>query len=96
MNKSDLVRIMKERTHASSIKEIDNKVSIFFDTIKKSLSNGQIVEIRGLGRFSLRERKPRSIINPKTHQTMAIQAKRVPFFRAGKIQEIVNQQSQIK
>ncbi len=59
-------------------------VSTVFDTIADALVRGDRVELRGFGILSVRERKPRQGRNPKTGAKVNVQAKRVPFFKAGK------------
>ncbi len=46
--------------------------------------DGEKIEIRGLGSFTIRERKAREARNPKTGDTVEIPAKKMPFFKTGK------------
>ena len=53
------------------------------------------IELRGFGSFRTRQRRGRTGRNPKTGATVAVPAKRVPFFKAGKeLKELLNQPQQ--
>ena len=66
-------------------------VNTIFDCIRDSLRNGNKTEIRGFGSFRLRARRMKEGRNPKTGATVAVPAKRVPFFKAGKeLKELLN------
>ena len=67
-------------------------VGLFWQCITDALEAGEKVELRGFGSFRLRHRQARVGRNPKTGVPVPIPAKRVPWFRAGKIlQALVNQ-----
>ena len=57
---------------------------MILDEIAEALAEGNRVELRGFGAFSVRERKPRVGRNPRTGEKVEVRAKRVPFFRPGK------------
>ena len=42
------------------------------------------MELRGFGSFGLKERRERAVRNPKTGESVAVEAKRVLFFKTGK------------
>ncbi|HEX3996781.1 MAG TPA: HU family DNA-binding protein, partial [Acetobacteraceae bacterium] len=49
------------------------------------------VEVRGFGSFRTRQRNSRTGRNPKTGATVAVPAKRVPFFKPSKeLRDLVN------
>jgi len=48
------------------------------------LTRGQRIEIRGFGSFAVKQRRARQGRNPKTGASVSVDAKRIPFFRAGK------------
>ena len=52
--------------------------------IMEAVQAGESVEIRGFGRFRLRQRQARHGRNPRTGETIQIPAKAVPTFSAGK------------
>ena len=84
MIRSELVQMLAADNPGLSIKEIDRIVTIFFDEISQRLSDGGRVELRGFGAFSTRGRDARSGRNPRTGETVAVDAKRVPYFKPGK------------
>jgi len=49
-----------------------------------TLSSGQRIEIRGFGSFTLHYRAPRVGRNPKTGDSVTLEAKHVPHFKPGK------------
>src|SRR5690625_7817432 len=50
----------------------------------ESLVNGQRIEIRGFGSFTVTTRAARMGRNPRSGETVHVPAKRVPHFKAGK------------
>ena len=65
-------------------REIENVVSSLFETITEQLSQGGRVELRGFGAFSTRQRDARVGRNPRTGESVDVDAKRVPYFKPGK------------
>lgn len=54
------------------------------ELIAQSLEEGNRIEVRGFGSFSLHHRQPRVGRNPKTGDSVKLDAKSVPHFKAGK------------
>ncbi|GAB5375089.1 MAG: hypothetical protein AcusKO_15510 [Acuticoccus sp.] len=48
------------------------------------MRDGNRVEIRGFGAFSVRKRNARTGRNPRTGEAVEVEEKAVPFFRTGK------------
>ena len=65
-------------------KGADAAVDTVFESIASSLEAGQRVKLRGFGSFGLKERQPRTGRNPKSGESVAVEAKRVVSFRTGK------------
>ena len=65
-------------------KDADAAVDAVFNSISHSLEAGRRVELRGFGSFGLKERRSREGRNPKTGEPVAVEAKRVVYFRTGK------------
>jgi integration host factor subunit beta len=84
MIRSELVQSLSELHPGLSVREIDQIVAIFFDTISTQLADGGRIELRGFGAFSTRERGERVGRNPRTGTSVEIEAKRVPYFKPGK------------
>lgn len=74
-----------------SLDDAGRVVGIFFDSIKKSLMDGDRVEIRGFGSFKIKDYGSYAGRNPRTGQRVAVLSKRLPFFRVGKeLKDFVN------
>jgi integration host factor subunit beta len=66
-------------------------VETLFDSIIDALKSNDKVEVRGFGSFRSRQRKPRTGRNPKTGESVAVPAKRVPYFKPSKeLRDLVN------
>jgi integration host factor subunit beta len=84
MTKSDLVERLAARVGNFSRKDIEVIVDTVFASMTESLAKGEKVEIRGFGSFKVKEREGRTGRNPKSGESIFIEPKRVPFFKAGK------------
>jgi integration host factor subunit beta len=84
MIRSELVQMLAKDNPGLSSKEIEKIVTIFFDEIGARLAQGGRVELRGFGAFSTRARGARMGRNPRTGETVEVDAKRVPYFKPGK------------
>jgi integration host factor subunit beta len=57
----------------------------------KALQEGEGIEIRGFGSFTVREYKAYEGRNPRTGETVHVAPKKLPFFKVGKdLRERVN------
>jgi len=66
-------------------------VNCVFDSMVKALENGEGIEIRGFGSFTVREYKSYEGRNPRTGAPVHVPPKRLPFFKVGKdLRERVN------
>ncbi|HHF2224281.1 TPA: integration host factor subunit beta, partial [Haemophilus influenzae] len=83
MTKSELIEKLLAKQPTLPAKEIENMVKDILEFISQSLENGDRVEIRGFGSFSLHHRQPRLGRNPKTGDSVNLSAKSVPYFKAG-------------
>ncbi|OGQ04810.1 MAG: integration host factor subunit beta [Deltaproteobacteria bacterium RIFCSPLOWO2_01_44_7] len=91
MNKSDLVQAVTSKLPTLAAKDVEVIVNTIFDSMTRSLSQGDRIEIRGFGSFEVRVRKPRQGRNPKTGRSVQVGTRRVPFFKVGKeLKEKVN------
>ena len=92
MTKSELIAKLAERNPRLVARDADEAVNTMLDAMTEALAGGQRIEIRGFGSFRLRARRMKEGRNPKTGETVAVPAKRVPFFKAGKeLKELLNQ-----
>ncbi|MFA5990156.1 MAG: integration host factor subunit beta [Sphingomonas sp.] len=84
MIRSELVQQLVDTNPDLTLREIESIVSTFFDRISAQLAADGRVELRGFGAFSTRARGARTGRNPRTGETVAVEAKRVPYFKPGK------------
>lgn len=84
MTKSELIEKIMETNSFLNRKESELVVNIIFDSMTRALVEGDKVEIRGFGSFTVREREAREARNPKSGEIVKIAAKRTPFFKTGK------------
>jgi integration host factor subunit beta len=92
MTKSELIEAVAAKVTNFSRKDVEIIVETLFESMAQSLSEGDKVEIRGFGSFKIKERDGRQGRNPKSGENIFIDAKKVPFFKAGKeIRERINE-----
>ncbi|GAB4360377.1 MAG: integration host factor subunit beta [Oricola sp.] len=84
MIKSELVQIIANRNPHLFQRDVENIVNAVFDEITESLAQGNRVELRGFGAFSVKNRPAREGRNPRTGEKVAVEEKWVPFFKTGK------------
>ncbi|NHK28378.1 integration host factor subunit beta [Parvularcula flava] len=84
MIKSELVQKLAEDNPHLFTRDIERIVATVFDEISTALANGDRVELRGFGAFSVKHREARIGRNPRTGEAVAIEEKWTPFFKAGK------------
>jgi len=84
MTKSELIQRLAERNPHLYMRDIEKIVNTVFDEITKALAEGDRVELRGFGAFSIKERNSRTGRNPRTGESVKVDAKRLPFFKTGK------------
>ncbi|MEO5348380.1 MAG: integration host factor subunit beta [Magnetococcus sp. YQC-3] len=83
MTKSQLITLLAQQLKLTR-KDAEAAVDTVFDSIAGSLEAGRRVELRGFGSFGLKERRERAGRNPKTGESVTVDAKRVLFFKTGK------------
>jgi|SRR5262245_34718751 integration host factor subunit beta len=84
MIKSELVlRIAEQNPHLYQ-RDVENIVNAILDEITRALSEGNRVELRGFGAFSVKKREARTGRNPRTGETVSVAEKAVPVFKTGK------------
>ena len=83
MNKQDLINQVAEDTdlHKADAKRA---VEAVFDNIKAALSKADTAQFIGFGTFKVEHREARTARNPKTGAEVAVPAKNVVKFKAGK------------
>jgi integration host factor subunit beta len=84
MTKSELIESIAQKQTQLAQKDIDLAVKTLLEHMAQSLADGERIEIRGFGSFSLHYRPPRVGRNPKTGDAVSLPAKYVPHFKPGK------------
>ena len=82
MRKQDLIRAVAKETAMPETK-VTSVINSVFDSIEKSLADGDEVAISGFGTFRVVERTAREGRNPKTKEPMMIGPGKSPAFRPG-------------
>lgn len=90
MTKSELIdRVAQESGLTKGRAEM--VVNTIFDAMTAALSNGDGIEIRGFGSFTVRQYKSYEGRNPRSGDVVHVGPKRLPFFKVGKeLRERVN------
>lgn len=84
MIKSELVQMIADKNPHLYHRDVENIVNAILDEITDALSDGNRVELRGFGAFSVKNRPARTARNPKTGDQVTVDEKWVPFFKTGK------------
>lgn len=84
MTKSELIQRLAERNPHLYLRDVEKIVETVFEEITQALVDGDRVELRGFGAFSVKHRDARTGRNPRTGETVQVEAKRLPFFKTGK------------
>ncbi len=93
MTKSELIQKLAERNPHLFLRDVEKIVDTVFDEVSDALANGDRVELRGFGAFSIKHRDARVGRNPRTGETVQVEAKRLPFFKTGKaLREKLNEE----
>ena len=84
MTKSELIARLAEANPHLYQRDVERIVTTIFEEITTALANGERVELRGFGAFSVKERGSRVGRNPRTGQAVEVSAKYIPYFKTGK------------
>jgi len=82
--RSELVQKIADNNPHLTLRDAERVVATVLDAIAETLAAGGRAELRGFGTFSTRARAARTGRNPRTGETVAVAAKRVPHFKPGK------------
>lgn len=81
MNKTELVNAVKAAGFSG--KDAEKAVKAVFDAVTDSLAKGEKVQLIGFGTFDVRARAAKEARNPRTGETIKVEATKVPVFKAG-------------
>jgi len=85
MTKSELIEALVAKQPGVQPKLVEQGVRDILEAMVQTMANGERIEIRGFGSFSLHYRKPRLGRNPKTGDKVQLDGKYVPHFKPGKM-----------
>lgn len=96
MTKSELIELLAAKQKHLPTKDVELAVKQVLEIMSDALSQGDRIEIRGFGSFSLHYRGARQGRNPKTGDAVALAGKYVPHFKPGKeLRERVDQSAHL-
>lgn len=84
MTKSELIERIAQKQTQLAYRDVELAVKTVLEHMAERLANGDRIEIRGFGSFSLHYRPGRIGRNPKTGTPVSLPAKYVPHFKPGK------------
>ena len=84
MIKSELIQLIAQQNPHLYHRDVERIINTIFDEIIVALARGDRVELRGFGAFSVKSRNARQGRNPRTGDSVDVDAKRIPFFKTGK------------
>ena len=85
MIRSELLQIIADQNPHLFQRDVERIVNTVFDEITNAMANGDRVELRGFGAFSVKKRDARVGRNPRTGESVSVSEKHVPFFKTGKL-----------
>ena len=85
MIRSELIQIITDQNPHLYQRDVERIVNTVFDEITNAMANGDRVELRGFGAFSVKRRDARVGRNPRTGASVDVKEKHVPFFKTGKL-----------
>ncbi len=83
MNKQQLIKTMSRKTNLTQ-RECLSCLNSIKEAIIDSLKRGEKVSFSGFGRFEVKQRNARKVVNPATKQVNFVPPKRIPVFKTGK------------
>lgn len=85
MIRSKLIDIVAAENPHLYQRDVEKIVNTIFDRIIDAMADGDRVELRGFGAFSVKKRDARLGRNPRTGDSVQVDEKHVPFFKTGKL-----------
>jgi DNA-binding protein HU-beta len=90
MNKADFIGAVASAGELSKA-DAARAVDAVIDVVKEALKKGDSISLVGFGTFQVRKRAAREGRNPRTGDTIKIDASNIPSFKAGKaLKDAVN------
>ena len=90
MNKSDLVSATAAKTGQTK-KATEESIAAALQVMTEELAKGGTIQLIGFGTFEVRSRAARTTRNPRTGESIQVDASKAPAFKAGKaLKDAVN------
>lgn len=83
MTKADIVSEISEKTGVEKV-AVQRTIEEFMNSVKKSISNGNNVYLRGFGSFIVKTRAEKTGRNISKNQSIIIPAHNIPAFKPAK------------
>ena len=84
MTKSELIERLAQKLLQLPYRDVELAIRMIIELITQQLANGERIEVRGFGSFTLHNRPGRVGRNPRTGESISLQEKYVPHFKPGK------------
>jgi integration host factor subunit beta len=84
MTRSELIKVLARQQNPVPYEVVESAVKRLLELMSEALTEGERIEIRGFGSFSLHFRSPRLGRNPKTGAPVPLDGKYVAHFKPGK------------
>jgi DNA-binding protein HU-beta len=84
MTKAEIVAEIASKTNIEKV-AVQQTVESFMDAIKKAMSEGENVYLRGFGSFVVKERAEKTGRNISKNTTIIIPAHNIPSFKPAKV-----------
>ena len=83
MNKSDIINLVSEENNLG-LSDVEYSIRKIIDYMSENLYQGERIEIRGFGTFSLHTHQSRVARNPKTGDKIALERRNTVHFKPSK------------
>ncbi len=83
VNKSDIINLVSDKNNLN-LADTEYSIKKIIDYMSVNLYQGDRIEIRGFGTFSLHTHKPRIARNPKTGDKIALERRNTVHFKPSK------------
>jgi integration host factor subunit beta len=81
VTRANLVDAVTEETHLRK-REVARAAKVLLEAIRDALAEGRNIELRGFGRFKVKDRRPRIARNPRTGDAVRIGNHKAPVFES--------------
>ena len=92
MTRSDLIQRLAEQHPDLATARVEAAVKVLLEHLRETLVDGERIEVRGFGSFSIRTHESKQGRNPKTGESVFVPPRRSVHFKPGKeLRDRVNQ-----